>query len=531
MRSMQASGGRGSTSLPLPAGFVQASLLWLALIPLGGGSWTNLAAQPVPPPQVPENDPIARFLALVVEDRQRLPQLPSGLVPEDKPFGPIVVPAPAGQAAISDALRDSAQDWLELAIQAGEAKHWSLAALAVRHALARDPDLAEARRLDGFVRDPETQGDPNAIWTTPERIALRKRGYVDHPQQGWIDASWVRAVNQGFLPAVGTERAPRFVAEALADAQRAGMNPGWVVETDFFTIQSNLPRRDIVRLGRKLDRFREALVRLMADALSPRFTLASRALDGSSTARPVGFRHEVVIFADASSYRDHLRTRHGFDAGESLGVYLPAPLLKRRGSRGTVFLHRDPKADLDFETTLFHETTHLLLAELNGRGAPRDEGPGFWIFEAVATYFETTRVNEDGSVVFGTPETERLLVGRHRVVERGERVPLAQLLRLDKTRFHNRDHVFLNYVHAQALAAMLMNDARLTPREVFLDLVKRAYSSTGPAADRGPSLFDRLGESPQQLEHRLNQFLAEHVPKVEVIRRTSPDKTNRNRSE
>ena len=519
MRSLQASGSHGAVSLPLPAGFVQTSLRWLALLLLATVTRSQLPAQTVPRPTVPGNDLDARLIALVENDRQRLPEPHMRLVRDAKPFAPIVVPAPGSQPAGSDALRDSARDWLDLAGEAIRAKRWTLAALAVRQSLARDPDLVEARRLDGFVRDPDAQGDPNASWITPERLALRKQGKIDHPQQGWIDLSWVGAIDQGMLPAVGSERAPRFVPEAEADAQRAGMNPGWVVETEYFTIQSNLPRREIVSIGRKLDRFRDALVRLMSDALSSKVTLASRALNPRATLRPTGFRHEVVIFADAASYGDHLRARYGFDAGESLGVYLPAALLKRRGSRGTVFLHRDPQADLDFETTLFHETTHLLLAELNGRGAPRDEGAGFWIFEAIATYFETTRLDEDGSVVFGAPGSERLLVGRHRLVELGERVALAELVRLDKTRFHDRDRVFLNYVEAQALAVMMMNDARLTQREVFLELVKRAYSASGPAVGRGPTLFDRLEESSQELETRLKRFLAEHVPKVEVIRK------------
>src|SRR5690606_5259176 len=76
--------------------------------------------------------------------------------------------------------KDYANQLYRLARQAMEDRHSSLAYALTRQVVHFDPDHRFARQLLGFVQDDNR-------WTTPFARRMRLKGFVDHPEFGWME--------------------------------------------------------------------------------------------------------------------------------------------------------------------------------------------------------------------------------------------------------------------------------------------------------------------------------------------------------
>jgi hypothetical protein len=189
-------------------------------------------------PTTPAEGP-TRFVPLpeIVPPKGR----PGGLanVPADRPAAaPASATATAPPAELVAARREAAGRLFDLAVRclSGTTRHYALADDCLRAVLDRDPDHAEARRLLGYV--PHDGG-----WATPYAIQQIKLGMVVYPKYGWVDATWVPHLERGELPAPGAAnpKKVRWLPAAEADALRGTIQRGWVINTEHFKIQTDVP--------------------------------------------------------------------------------------------------------------------------------------------------------------------------------------------------------------------------------------------------------------------------------------------------
>lgn len=432
-------------------------------------------------------------------------------------------PDPLADVPEARALRvEFAERQHQLRRDAADAKCWSLALEAARRTLELDPDHADARRVLGFLPDPEN----HSRWLRPHQIKQRADGRIDHPAFGWVPSDWRESLDAGLLPAppanfnfnaaAGSARNPnprnvRWLDPEPAEALRAAFNPPWEIASEHFLLRSNLPLERLVPLSRLLEDYYELFLEVMADVIGPKSPPVQRLLNPELPPRPARFLHEIHIFATRAQYVEHLRRVHERDAGESLGVYFSAKDLKRRGDRGASFFHNDPDADIDPLATLFHELCHQLLAELGDPVRARPEDPHYWVFEATGTYFETLTLEPGGTLLLGAPLGERYEAAKIRILDRGEFVPVDQLIALNRDRYLDNRRVFLNYAQTQAYAVYLMHAEAGAHRAPFLAYVRDVL--LGQARARSfRDLPNRLGVPPRTLDQNFRTFLETYAP-------------------
>jgi hypothetical protein len=409
---------------------------------------------------------------------------------------PAEMPAAAEVATIRG---NSARGLLDLANQAlgGKTKHYALADRCLRAVLERDPDQADARRLLGYV--PQAGG-----WATPFAAGQIKAAKILHPIYGWVDRSWVPHLERGELPApfaAGQKPSQaQWLRAADADTLRNTIDRGWRIETEHFLIQTDVPLSEAIAFGRKLESFHDLFFSLLADVIAEDLPLARRYRDKAGTL-PRPAPHTVFYFGDKAEYVEYLSRREGPDIDKTLGIYLPPRSNQRRGQ---AYFYRDPGGQLDITATLYHEVSHQLLFESTrvGPSAYKKNAGNYWVFEGLGTYFETIAPLPDGALQVGGFVGPRIDVARIRLIDRGEHVPIGQLVRLAQSGFNDPGQVHLNYAEAMALAVYLMHGQDGRYREGFLDYVRDALHGR-LRLDGSSALDERLGVSYQTLDDEL----------------------------
>jgi Protein of unknown function (DUF1570) len=406
-------------------------------------------------------------------------------------------------------LKHSAERWRFLAMQAVMQKHYALADDFLRRSLRREPNDPETRRLLGFVR-------LKADWVSPEAAKRLLDGQVLHPTFGWVPEDWLHHLDSGELPAPSTSPSeePRWVPAAEADAARIGdFRRAWEISTPHYNIKANTPLAEGIDNGRRLEAFYQLFVNRMANVIgNDRLPLAALArkpseVPSASTQRP----HTVYYFATKESYVEFLAPTEGPAIGKTLGVYLPADAAKKRGDQPRSYFHDDPEGRIAVEATLYHEVSHQLLFELSGLTHYERNTGDYWVFEGLGTYFETTRVEPDGTIRLGGHYGPRMAEAGIRCLQRKEFLPVREFVRLDRAGFNKPDHVHANYAQAIALTAFLMDGDAGQHRQGFLTYVADAHKGRlrDPA---GRSLEDRLGIPYAEIDRRLVDYMKLATP-------------------
>lgn len=404
-------------------------------------------------------------------------------------------------------LTTQSQALLELAKDAVKAGEYTLALNCLRDIVRIDPNHAEARRILGYAPS-------NGGWATRFALKMLNASKLDHPTYGWVDASWLPRLKAEELPAPRLAGQPiRWVPAAEADRLHSPWNRAWEITTEHFVLRTNVPFAEAIGLSRRLEGFHELFEFVMADVLAEELPFARRLRD-PNLGEIVEKTHRIFFFKDKADYVEYLAPIRGPLVERSLGVYLTAKDLRKRGMPPTSFFYRDDQAEIPTEATLFHELSHQLLYETAGRAAGFEANAGnFWVAEGVGTYFETTRPRVDGAFEHGGMVGPRLALAYQRLIEESRLVPLDQFVAWDQARFHG-DDVFLNYAQAMALTVFLLQAGDADYREPFLDYVRDAFRARLKRGT-GRSLFDRLGLSPRELENRLLDYLKVHRPNPE----------------
>jgi hypothetical protein len=393
----------------------------------------------------------------------------------------------------------AAKQLLQLAQRAAAAnpKEFALADECLRAVLERQPEQAEARRLLGYV--PHQGG-----WATPFAVGQLKRGMVLDSRFGWVDASWLPHLDRGELPGPGTRGVTRvrWLPAAEADELHGAWASRWQIFTEHFRIETDVAFAEAIAFGRQLEAFHQLFFALLADVLATdnRLPLAQRFRDAHAVVKSSD-PHVVYFFANKQEYVDHLAPVLGPEIGKTLGIYVPAKPGKKRAP---AYFYRDPGGQVDAAATLYHEVSHQLLFESAGPNQYDKNVGNYWAFEGLGTYFETVVSEADGALSVGGMVGPRMNEARVRLLDRGEFIPIATLVRLGQSEFNRAENVHLHYAEAMALAVFLMKANGAQYRDAFLDYVKDAYRGR-LRQTTGRSLEDRLGVPYETLDE---QFLA-----------------------
>lgn len=395
------------------------------------------------------------------------------------------------------AAREAAASGLfALSGRAAKIGRFSLADDALRAVLDRQPDHKEARRLLGFV--PHAGG-----WATPHAAEKLKAGWVDHPEFGWVEASWVPHLDRGELPGLIQPGRPfEWLPTDRADDLRRDIADGWKIETAHFSIRTNVPLSEAIRFGRRLEAFRDLFNALLADVLGPNSPLAQRHA-APGPARIPTRKHHIWYFASKAEYVHYLKPKHGEGVELELGRY-DRPT--RPGGLGNSYFFRDPEGALEVDATLYHEASHQLLFESGARHDTEKNAGNFWVFEGLGTYFETVCPLADGTLEVGGLIGPRIRQARIRLLDKGQFVPIEDLTRLDQKAFDDESVIFLHYAESMALAVFFMQAEGTRLREPFLDYVRDAFKGN-LRRGRGSSLELRVGIPYALLDRKFLAYL------------------------
>jgi hypothetical protein len=406
----------------------------------------------------------------------------------------------AGKARLEEIRDRSASELFELAKRAAgsEPPRYSLASDCLHEVLVRQPDHREARRLLGHA--PYERG-----WAKPYAIQQLKKGYVDHPTFGWVEADWLPHLERGELPSPPSREKVRWLPAADADRLRADWAPPWRIVTEHFEVQTNVPLAEAIGFGRRLEAFHDLFLSLMADILGDTIPMVRRFHEPALVGEPATKRHVIYYFASKKGFAEYLTPKYGADIADSLGFYDP-PKSSRTG-RTPAYFYYYPDGQLPVEANLYHEVSHQLLFETAGRNAYTSNFGNYWVFEGLGTYFETVQPQPDGSLEVGGRVGPRIAVAIQSLVDQEKAIPLAQFVALDENGFMRKDRErALRYQQAEALTVFLMQWHQGTYREGFLDYVRDAYRGRIKRGT-GRRLEDRLGQPYATLEAQFLAFL------------------------
>ena len=239
----------------------------------------------------------------------------------------------------------------------------------------------------------------------------------------------------------------------------------WITtEADEFSIFSNAPDRDTIKLANDLLRMREAL--------------------GKVTRLQVRSPHptKVFIFRNAGSFAPYRDAMFGAGSSNVSGIFF------RTNSRNFIILRADAPSGID--RTIYHEMTHAFVKNTL-TGLP------LWFDEGIAEYYSTFSIKGD-SVNIGMPIPEHVMWLRSETP-----IPLTQLFAIDSESkdYHEGRRQGVFYAESWALVHYLMRDDDNRHKLAqYLALVKAKRPSD-------EAFHVAFGTSLDSMEHELRSYV------------------------
>ncbi|MGD9648588.1 MAG: hypothetical protein AB7U73_22950 [Pirellulales bacterium] len=374
-----------------------------------------------------------------------------------------------------------ADSLFQLARQSIRARRPSLAYELVLEALRANPDHEEARRLLGYSRY-------HGAWHTPFEIKRFRAGYVWHDRFGWLQQAHVARYEAGERLYSG-----RWIdAEAEARA-RSNIRNGWRVETEHYTVTTNVSLEAGVELGQRLERLYSAWQQAFAAFCATPEQLV-RMFEGRGQPRGSSARHQAIYFRNREEYQAAVGSRLPVDV-ETTGLYLS-------DTRTAYFFPVQDDEGRPDHTSLYHEATHQLFAETRPLAPVTGRRANFWILEGIACYMESFELHDDFDTLGGTT-SPRLVVARHRALVDGFYVPLGELVTMGMGALQHDPRIAMLYSQSAGLAHFLMHADDGRYRDALIAYLASIYAGE----DRISTLAELAGESYPRLDSDYRDFL------------------------
>lgn len=388
------------------------------------------------------------------------------------------VAAPEWESKFSALGQAQAAALLGLARQAMRAKRASLAYELVLEMLRVDPQNDEGRKLLGFVK---FRGE----WHTPFEAEKLKARYAWHERFGWLPQGHLARYEAGERYYNG-----KWISAEEEARIRSDIRSAWYVQTEHYSIRTNVSLEAGVELGQRLERLYRAWQQTFA-AYSASPDQLIRLFEGRATGRRAdGPRHLVVYFRDRDEYRRALAMYVPEDV-ETTGIYI--------GDARTAYFYASEQVD---HTTLYHEASHQLFSESKEVATHIGLRGNFWIVEGIACYLESFTEGDDFDTLGGTA-SPRLAAARHRALEDNFYVPLAQLVMYGMNDLQRDPRIAMLYSQSAGLAHFLMHYDNGRYRDALLGYLAAIYAGE----DRAETLAELTGRSYADLDEEYRVFL------------------------
>jgi hypothetical protein len=359
-------------------------------------------------------------------------------------------------------------------LAARRARAEGLFALAVEAARAHATLPTRAERAQGLAAKPLAQATSTAVALVyealrddPDNERARKAGGWVHRDGRWIwpevarrlDAGDVRDAERGWIPksAAGRPAAPR-----------PGRPATWA--SDHWKISSQAGPAATAALASELeiahDVWRQAFGGFVLEPADQ-----EKAFEGRS--RPMAHGpFAATLFADRAAYVAELGKLEPTIA-RTLGLYwMP--------THTAYFLPLGEGDDEPGVSTIHHEATHQLFAEMRKTSPLAGERCGFWALEAAACYMESLAPTAYGWTLGGR-DAGRAPAARERLIDDGFSVPLEELCALGRKELQADERLPAIYSQISGLADFFMNGEQGKYREAFIEyLVRISTGSVSP---------------------------------------------------
>lgn len=351
---------------------------------------------------------------------------------------------------------DYALNLYALSRKALKEQHTSLAFQLVSEILKQNPDHPQARGLLGYKR----VGDE---WMTPFAIQKKSKKEVWHDDFGWIESKHVPRYENGERYYNGN-----WITAQREETIRSDFKNAWVVETEHFLVRTNHSQEKGVRLAVAVEAFHRYFMREFAgffrtpQQLDKLFTSGSSSNDGS--------RYEIHYFRKRQEFVDKLANKCPL-ADKINGLYMPK-------DRIAYFFHNPDISEDESLETLYHEVTHQLLSESTLKTTAIGNEHDFWAIEGIACYFESFRVEDDGTVSVGDLSHSRIQAAREQVVTHQGQEPLARFTALGMLRFQagTTPDLQKRYAQATGLAHFFLHYKNGLYRDQFIEYLTNIYT-------------------------------------------------------
>lgn len=401
-------------------------------------------------------DLIAGWTLPPLDDRLVILALPDRLV------DPAGLEAAAARSAWDDfvaARRRRAEGLFALAVEAARA-HGRGPAFQPRggdalRLLARtlrdDPDHERGRRAGGWVRR-------DGRWIWPEVARRLDKGEEFSAEFGWLPRGRQARYRAGerydrgrWIPADDDARRPRTLDRA------------WSFSSDHWQIRATAGLDAAARLAADL----ETTHAIWLQAFGV-FQFEAEDLERRFEGRGKPVVHEPFrcsLLADRAEYVAELEKLEPL-IGKTLGIYWTPT--------HTSWFFVGPEQT---PTTVHHEATHQLFAEMRTTSPLAGERCGFWAIEAAACFMESLAPTASGWTLGGR-DAGRVPAARERLLEDGFYVPLEELTALGRQALQADERLPQIYSQIAGLADFFMTGERGRYREAFSEYLVRIYTGT-----------------------------------------------------
>ena len=344
-------------------------------------------------------------------------------------------------------------------------RHGAAEAIRLLYRVLRDdPDHARAREAGGWVKR-------NDRWVWPEAARRLDKGEEYSPEFGWLPhgrqkryAAGERYVHGRWMKgdAAGTHAAARRAPASpppVVDIDKQG----WKFASDHWQITSTADEQAVADLAAQLEEAHTVWLQVYGGFHYEPGEWEQR-LEGRGRPKAAD-PFTAKLAADRQEYIAALELLEPMIA-RTLGIYWTP-------TRTAWFFRGEGQQP----TTVHHEATHQLFAEMRRTSPLAGERCGFWAIEAAACYLESLRPTPWGWTIGGR-DAGRAPAAQERLIDDGFHVPLAELSAMGRQRFQADERLPQIYSEISGLADFFMNGRRGSYREAFVEYLTRIYTGT-----------------------------------------------------